>query len=173
MPAVMGLLMAGCAVSPDGPAWPYPEPPDGDWGYERPASPTPPDDADTRPGPYQPPDQDAVRDSQPGASRHPSVQALVDQAEQERAQGDLARASATLERATRIDNNDPLPWLKLGEIRFEQGNMIQAENFARRSLSFAAQGPTARAAWLLIADIKRLQGDAAGARAAQDKAREL
>lgn len=173
VPAVMGLLLTGCAVSPDGPVWPYPEPPDGDWGYERPAQPSAPDDGGARPEPYQAPDQDAVRDSQPSVSRHPSVQALVDQAEQERAQGDLARASATLERATRIDNNDPLPWLKLGEIRFEQGNLIQAENFARRSLSFAAQGPTARAAWLLIADVKRLQGDTAAARAAQDNAREL
>lgn len=161
------MLLTACASLPgDAPVWPYPDPPrsDPDWGYE-PQSTPPPERA-----PYSPPSRHETQALEPAAAHHPSILALVEQAEGERAAGDLERATSTLERAIRIVNNDPLPWLKLAEVRFEQGNMIQAENLARRSLSFAAQGPTARAAWLLIADIKRLQGDQRAASEAQDKA---
>ena len=163
-----GLLLAGCANLPaEEPVWPYPEPPQTeDWGYAPEPTPEPP----PRGTVYMPPlDQDREQ-ARPAHSSHPTVVALVDQAESERAKGELERAAGTLERAIRIANNDPLPWLKLAELRFEQGNLIQAENLARRSLSFAASGPTARDSWLLIADIKRLQGDAVAAEEARSQA---
>lgn len=171
------VFLTACASSPSQPDWPYPEPPEsGDWGYEDRDDGYDARDDQHRDGDYQPPygspTDPATRDQQqPAASTHPTVQALVNQAQQERAAGDLERAAATLERAIRIVNDDPLPWLKLAEIRFEQSNFIQAENLARRSISFASRGPTARQAWLLIADIKRLQGDDSAAREAEAQAR--
>lgn len=160
------LVLSACAVSPDGPVWPYPQPPQsgGDWGSQAPP-----------PGPQQPPDSpDAPAPEEPAAesvSHHPTVLALVAQADEERSAGDLDRAASTLERAIRIVNDDPLPWLRLAELRYEQSNLIQSENLARRSISYAQPGPLTRQAWLLIADIKRLQGDEAAAREAEDKAR--
>lgn len=161
------LLLGACASLPqdEGPVWPYPEPPETDsWGYERQPQPSEPARE------YEAPSREAVRHAEPAVSSHPTVQALVQQADEERAQGELDRAAATLERAIRIVNSDPLPWLKLAELRFEQGNLVQAENLARRSLSFASGGPTARDSWLLIADVKRLQGDTAAAQQARDRA---
>ena len=160
------LLLSACAVSPDGPVWPYPEPPQGggDWGSQAP-----------QPGPQQPDQPDTPQSPQEPASEsishHPTVLALVDQAADERSAGDLDRAAGTLERAIRIVNDDPLPWLRLAELRYEQGNLIQSENLARRSISYAQPGPLTRQAWLLIADIKQLQGDEAAAREAENKAR--
>ncbi len=162
--AAAALVLSACAVSPDGPVWPYPEGPnDGGWGTQVPPSQT---------GQQSVTGQDqADDDGQTAVSHHPTVLALVSQAEDEHAAGDLDRAAGTLERAIRIVSDDPLPWLRLAEIRFEQGNMIQSENLARRSISYAAPGPLTRQAWLLIADIKRLQGDESAARAAEEKAR--
>lgn len=174
---ILGVgLMSACAISPQQRDWPYPEPPgSGDWGAE--SGQRTPDSRNGQPSDQQPPygaaDGSATDDQQQApASSHPTVMALVKQAEQERSQGNLDRAAATLERAIRIVNDDPLPWLKLAEIRFEQSSFIQADTLARRSISFASSGPTARQAWLLIADIKRLQGDDAAAREAQAKAAE-
>lgn len=156
------LALSACAVSPDGPIWPYPDAPSsGGWGSQTPQQEQ--DGGDS---------QDQADDAgQSTFSHHPTVLALVSQADDERAAGDLDRAAGTLERAIRIVSDDPLPWLHLAEIRFEQGNMIQSENLARRSISYATAGPLTREAWLLIADIKRLQGDEGAARAAEDKAR--
>jgi tetratricopeptide (TPR) repeat protein len=172
--ALFSFLLTACASTPvSGPVWPYPDPPesDGDFGYK----PNPSKQTGSASGshgqqPYATPSPQAREDAQPSASRNPGVQSLVDQADRERAAGELERAAGTLERAIRIVNNDPLPWEKLAELRFEQGNMIQAENLARRSLSFDGTGPTSRNSWLLIADIKRLQGDEAAARTAMANA---
>lgn len=166
------LTISGCASGPRQPDWPYPEPPEaGDWGYESPSpDATKPSGSD---GPYRPPysDPDNPRDQQqPAVASHPTVLALVEKSDQQRASGDLDAAAATLERAIRIVNNDPLPWLKLAEIQFEQSNFIQAENLARRSISFAEGSAVARQAWLLIADIKRLQGNETAAREAERQA---
>ncbi len=168
-------MLTACASSPSSPDWPYPEPPEsGDWGYqdrEDPYRESERDREESYQAPYGSPQDPTTRDEQqPTASTHPTVQALVNQADEQRAAGQLDRAAATLERAIRIVNDDPLPWLRLAEIRFEQGNFIQAENLARRSISFAPRGGTARQSWLLIADIKRLQGNNEAARKAQAEA---
>ena len=174
--AIIGIgFLAACASTPAPPDWPYPEPPEsGDWGYEE-RDRTQTYEAPADEPPYQPPygspsDPGTADQQLPTASSHPTVQALVKQAEEQRDAGELERAAATLERAIRIVNDDPLPWLKLAEIRFEQSNFIQAENLARRSISFSSGGATWQQAWLLIADIKRLQGDDAAARAAEEQA---
>lgn len=174
--AAFCLFFGACASSPKGAVWPYPEPPEsGDWGYHDNAEPTP--ETDDGNGDYQPlypgPDDPGSRSQQqPAVSSHPTVMQLVQQAEQQRADGELDQAAATLERAIRLVNNDALPWLKLAEVRYEQSNFIQAETLAKRSISFAGSGPIAREAWLLIADIKRLQGNESAARDAENQARQ-
>lgn len=165
------FLLFACATPGPAPVWPYPEPPEGDWGYEPPAQPQSGASSSGQGQDYRPPiGSDERERMQPAVSSHPTVQALVAQAEQEQAAGDLDRSAATLERAIRIVNSDPLPWVRLAQLRFEQGNLIQAENLARRSLSFATQGATAAEAWMLIADIKHLQGDSIAAGDAEQRA---
>src|SRR5262245_41249537 len=54
-----------------------------------------------------------IREYQLGAASR----ALVTQAQTQSANGDLASASATIERALRIEPSNPLLWLELGKIR--------------------------------------------------------
>lgn len=51
--------------------------------------------------------------------------------------GNTARAAASLERAIRIDPRHPEPWLKLAQLRYEGGDIEQAENLALKARSLA------------------------------------
>lgn len=51
--------------------------------------------------------------------------------------GNTARAAASLERAIRIDPRHPEPWLKLAQLRYDGGDMEQAENLALKARSLA------------------------------------
>ncbi len=159
--AVLGL--GACATfEPQPPIWPYPEPPDGVGAEEMPSS--WPDEGSSG--------QMEGKQAEP-SSGNAAVSSLVAQAQSEAAAGDLERAAATLERALRVAPQDPIPWYELARVRFEQGNLIQAENLARRSLSFAGQSPGLQIhAWELIADIKALQGDTAAEAKARERARQ-
>lgn len=65
-------------------------------------------------------------------------QSLLAQSRAERAAGNYPQASASLERALRIDPNNPVLWLELGELHLQAGNSAQAEMMARKALSLAA-----------------------------------
>lgn len=54
-------------------------------------------------------------------------------------------ATATLERALRIDPRDPAVWLELGRVKLAQGDRAQAQNMGRRALSLAGGDPARRA----------------------------
>lgn len=175
---LLALTLGACATRGSGPVWPYPDPPrPGDPGTDRtgyPGYPGYPGDQGSSGGGRngrEPVSSGASASS--AQARQPAVQALVEQAEEQIAAGDYDSAAASLERALRIDGGDPLVWERLASLRFEQGNLIQAENLARRSLSYGGNGATARNAWLLIADIKRLQGDEAAAATARRNADSL
>ena len=61
--------------------------------------------------------------------------------EQGRAQydaGDYADATTTIERALRIDPNNPELWIALGAIKYDDGDREQAELMARKALTLAA-----------------------------------
>jgi Tfp pilus assembly protein PilF len=81
-----------------------------------------------------------------GRAASPAAQALLDQAGRQRRAGEFAQASATLERAIRIEPTHPAAWLELAQLRFDEGNYAQAEQMARKALNLAAEGSPAHAA---------------------------
>jgi predicted Zn-dependent protease len=100
------------------------------------------------------------------------TQALRSQADQQRQARDYAGAAATLERALRIQPQDPLLWNRLARVRMEQGLHSQAANLAARSNALAGDQATLRQDnWSIIATARRQAGDAAGAEEAERKAR--
>jgi hypothetical protein len=77
-----------------------------------------------------------VPDPVPGY--HPASEALVEQARREALLGDEARAGATLERALRIDADNPWIWIELGHLRLEAGHVAAAQSMARKALSLSS-----------------------------------
>jgi uncharacterized protein HemY len=73
--------------------------------------------------------------------------------------GDLDGASATLDRALRIEPNNPLLWIELGRLRMAENDAHQAEGCGRKALALASgdRGTQAQAGRLL-ADAMRAQG---------------
>jgi tetratricopeptide (TPR) repeat protein len=113
------------------------------------------------------------------APREPSRQyrlggaasALVTQAHARAAAGDYPAATATLERALRIEPDNPLAWTELGRVQLAAGNAAQADNMGHKALSLASGDPSAQAAaWRLIADALRARGRNEEAAAASARA---
>jgi predicted Zn-dependent protease len=85
--------------------------------------------------------------------------ALVAQARTQAGSGDYAQAAATLERALRIEPDNPLVWIELGRVRLGENNPAQAASVGQKALSLATGDTSAQAsAWHLIADSLRAQG---------------
>ncbi|WP_347902047.1 tetratricopeptide repeat protein [Pseudomonas purpurea] len=100
------------------------------------------------------------------------VLALLTTAQQQQAGGDLNGASSSLERAQRVAPREPQVLYRLAQVRMAQGDAAQAEQFARRGLTFANGRPDLQASlWGLIAQAREKQGDAAGAALARQKAK--
>lgn len=76
-----------------------------------------------------------------------------------------------MERALRIEPENPLLWIELGKVRQAEGNFVQAENMGRKAISMASSAPKARsAAWLLISESYRSRGRNSEAEEAKAKA---
>lgn len=100
------------------------------------------------------------------------VLALLTTAQQQQGGGDLNGASSSLERAQRIAPREPQVLFRLAQVRLAQGDAAQAEQFARRALSYANGRPDLQARlWETIAQAREKQGDAAGAATARQNAR--
>jgi predicted Zn-dependent protease len=100
------------------------------------------------------------------------VLALLTTAQQQQASGDLNGASSSLERAQRVAPREPQVLYRLAQVRMAQGDAAQAEQFARRGLTFASGRPALQASlWELIAQAREKQGDSAGAALARQKAK--
>jgi hypothetical protein len=100
------------------------------------------------------------------------VLALLTTAQQQQANGDLNGASSSLERAQRVAPREPQVLYRLAQVRMAQGDAAQAEQFARRGLSFANGRPALQASlWGQIAQAREKQGDPAGAALARQKAK--
>jgi tetratricopeptide (TPR) repeat protein len=154
---VVGLLV-GCATMPDGQ-----RPPVVDQGVETPAP-------ASQTGDYV----DDYGKPQPPAAQPPAVLALLDRAEQQANAGELGSAAVTLERAIRIDSRNPVLWHHLASVRLAEGESAQAEQLAAKSNSLApGNRPLQARNWQLIAEARRSRGDTAGARAAEQRVREL
>ena len=80
--------------------------------------------------------------------------------------GNYAVAASSIERALRIEPNNPLLWIELGQVRQSEANYVQAENLGRKALSLASGDPKTQAsAWRLIA--QGLQGRGRGPEASR------
>jgi tetratricopeptide (TPR) repeat protein len=126
---------------------------------EQPSGPTP-GPGTAQPPPAAPPGQPAP----PAASRPPPKQyhlgaassALVAQAHKQMGGGDFGLAAATIERAMRVEPDNPLLWIELGRVRYTAGDYSQADSMGHKALALASGDPQAQAsAWRLIADSLR------------------
>jgi tetratricopeptide (TPR) repeat protein len=86
------------------------------------------------------------RPRRPAATLAPASRALVSQAAAQRKKGDLPGASVSLDRALRIEPNNPLLWIEMGRLRMDQRNYPQAENMARKALSMSVGDDTTQSA---------------------------
>ena len=121
-----------------------------------------------------PPPPPKERPKTPAARLSPASQALVSQAQAQRKKGDLPGATVTLDRALRIEPNNPLLWIEMGRLRMDQRNYAQAENMGRKALSMSVgDDRTQSAAWQLIADSLRTRGKNAQAQQALEKSKAL
>ena len=112
------------------------------------------------------------RPRRPPATLAPASRALVSQAAAQRKKGDLPGASVSLDRALRIEPNNPLLWIEMGRLRMDQRNYAQAENMARKALSMSVGDDTTQsAAWELIGQSLKARDRNVEAEEALDKAR--
>jgi tetratricopeptide (TPR) repeat protein len=165
---VTSAVLTACAVPS-----PYqkPAPPPG----QQPPPEAPP--AETRPGEPPstapeptPPPAPVVREPTLGAASR----ALVGQAQTQMATKNYVVAASSIERALRIEPDNPLLWIELGKVRFAEGNYVQAENMARKAVSMSVNAPRAQSsAWRLIADSYRARGKNIEAQEAQSRADSL
>ncbi|HEY7642017.1 MAG TPA: tetratricopeptide repeat protein [Steroidobacteraceae bacterium] len=159
--------LSACAV-PSPYAKPTPPPP------QQPSE-TPP--AETRPG--EPPSTEPQPTPPPApVIREPTLgaasRALVSQAQTQMATRNFDVAASSIERALRIEPDNPLLWIELGKVRFAEGNYVQAENMARKAVSMSVNAPRAQSsAWRLIADSYRARGKNMEAQEAQARADSL
>jgi hypothetical protein len=140
--------LAGCAWLPleeEAPAREVSQPETG----ERPAlppesrtTPVPEPERSARPLPLPTPAPEPL----PPPSYHPAGEALVEQARREVLLGNDALAGSTLERALRIDGNNPWIWIELGHLRLAAGQRAAAESMARKAISLSTRDPGARGA---------------------------
>jgi tetratricopeptide (TPR) repeat protein len=145
--AALALLLGGCA-----PPWTRPEPQGNAPAVPQPAEPAaPPAPAVPAPPPRPP---------QPPRENHlsPATRSLVTQAHTLLAHGDIDGASATLDRALRIEPSNPLLWVEIGRLRLAENNAHQAEVCGRKALALASGDRSAQAqAGRLLADALRAQ----------------
>lgn len=147
--------------------------------YEPPPAPTPAPapggtPAETQPAP-QPPPIEAPQPLPPPVVREPALgaasKALVGQAQTQVASKNYAVAASSIERAMRIEPDNPLLWIELGKVRQAEGNYQQAENMGRKAASMAVNAPrTQSSAWSLVAESLRARGKNSEAREAQERA---
>jgi tetratricopeptide (TPR) repeat protein len=89
----------------------------------------------------------------------PAATALVAQAHRQALAGDYGQAAATLERALRIEPDNPLVWVELGRVQLGENNPAQADAMGRKALALATGDAAAQAsAWRLIAESLRARG---------------
>jgi predicted Zn-dependent protease len=161
VPPLLLLALLGLAAcqSFQGPLPPQPQ-------HPPPASPEKP----------QPPEQQQPEPHEPTQPQRQfrlsaASTALVSQAEKQARSGDSVAATATLERALRIEPDNPLLWIELGQLRLQEKNAAQAQSLGRKALSLATGDPrTQSSAWRLIADALRAQGRNHEARDAEEHA---
>jgi uncharacterized protein HemY len=142
----LALLLGGCP-SP----WTRPEPQGSAPSIPPQPAPAPAPPSTPPPAPPRPPPREN--------HLSPATRSLVTQAHTLLAHGDIDGASATLDRALRIEPSNPLLWIELGRVRLVDGNAHQAEVCARKALALASGDPAAQSqAGRVLSDALRAQG---------------
>lgn len=157
--SLAALLDSGCASLVGPPYQPAPA------RVVRPAPPPPsaaPPAPAPKPAPPPPaPPQPVPAPPQPSRQFHlgAAAAALVGLARQEAANGNPQLAQATVERALRIEPENPLLWIMLGEAHEADGQYELAGSMGRKALQLAAgDAHTQARAWRLIGDSLRARG---------------
>jgi tetratricopeptide (TPR) repeat protein len=142
-----GALLACCAlgaactsvgVAPSRPAPPTsPRPTAPAESPAPPATPLPPSAQPPRAEP--PPPRGGVTPTRPTSDASGASGALLEQSRAQRAAGSLPAARASLERALRLEPNNPVLWLELGELELQTGNNAQAATMARKAQTLAGR----------------------------------
>ncbi|HYL72353.1 MAG TPA: tetratricopeptide repeat protein [Candidatus Dormibacteraeota bacterium] len=158
---LLSLALTACALS---------RPP-----VAAPTNPSAPSTSPSQPGSAQP-----QAPGEPGRPGQPTPRqfrlsaatgALVTQAHTLSGSGDFGQAAATLERALRIEPDNPLLWIELGRVRLGESNAAQADATGRKALTLAIGDASAQAsAWRLIGDSLRARGRNAEAAEAEQRA---
>ncbi len=158
--ALAALLADGCSgligptyqPAPSQPVQSAPRPAPAPPPASPPPQPTPPPPAPPQPVPAPP---QTPKPFQLGAA----AAALVGIARQEAADGNPQLAQSTVERALRIEPENPLLWIMLGEAHESAGQHELAGSMGRKALQLAAGDPQTQArAWRLIGDSLRARG---------------
>ena len=172
--AVGMLVLSGCSQMPSLPGQQLP-PPDKPKAEEPEpigkTSPLPPAEQPeiTRPPTSAKPSEPPPRSPKEVSSS--AVMSLIDSADKFAREGEWDRAAALLERALNIEPRNPFLYQRLAAVRLGQKQPQQAEALAGKSNSLARRNPFIRGDnWELIAEARRLSGNASGQKKAMDKA---
>ena len=104
----------------------------------------------------------------------PAATSLVAQAHRQASGGDPQLAISTLERALRVEPDNPLLWIELGEVHEAAGHFEQAGGIGHKALQLATGDAHAQAvSWHLIADSLKARNRNGEAAEAQHRADEL
>lgn len=107
-------------------------------------------------------------------SMSPAAASLVKQADQAFRAGNVNGGMALLQRAQRISPDAAAIYYKMAEGYVLGDNLARAEQFAMKGISVAgANQRLQRSGWQLLSDIRRAQGNVAGADSAEDRANAL
>jgi hypothetical protein len=143
---MLAYVVCGAACTSLGGPPSRPQPP-----VSRPVPAPPP--AETRPAPAPlppataplprsepiPPPRADVPPARPQSDATGASGVLLEQSRAQRAAGSVPAARASLERALRLDPNNPVLWLELGELELSVGNATQAATMARKALTLTGR----------------------------------
>ena len=124
--------------------------------------------------PYKPPEQitklPIISDIEP-VQTSPAVLALLSDADRIAKSGNLNTASATVERALRIEPRNAALVYKLAELRLKQQKPRLAEDLAKKAILLAANDTALKKrSWLLVSEARMMMGNPQGAAEARNKA---
>lgn len=118
--------------------------------------------------------ESAPRHQEQGESLSPAAASLIRQADAQLAQNNPQGAIGQLERAQRISPRSAEIYYKLSQAYVALGQLGSAEQFTLKGLSLAGNNARLqRAGWMLLADIRRADGNTAGAEQAEARAAAL
>lgn len=118
----------------------------------------------------------------PGPKTGKAVLALLKKARQSSKKGSLSTAESHLERALRIEPQNPTLWLYMAKLRLYAAKSKEAINLAKKAMALSSRGGSASQAsrdslqadcWRVIAHAHQKMGNMEKAQIAQDKAKSL